>query len=263
MDSADENILLDEQRMNDINDLFYHLEYSQAVMLFVDAFKLTTAPSVANARTITNINTMTRFLIQYAGLKPNSDLTFLIVLSKVDAIDPKWHSKDFSDLLTLTNQAFEQFREVCLPSTNWSGGIVPITAVGDGNANNQVTTNDSENYFEREKSLNSVITNEPEPYNISHALFFCIGDLLRKQYLQDRKLHTYTEKSLSEAVAKMQQEDPIAAWIKKNIASQPTSADKVAELWKRNEVELKQLNRYDTVLRQLYDEATRKVTVIK
>ena len=262
MDSTDENIFADEARVNDIKNLYSHLQSSQAIMLFVDAFKLTKAPSISRARSITNINTMTRFLMRFAEQNTKSELTFLIVLTKIDAIEQEWHNKDYANLLDLTNEAFEQFRQVCLSSTSWSGGIVPISSVGEGNAKNQIKDNNSENYFEREISLASTISNEPEPYNVSHALFFCIGDLLRRQNLQDRKTNFETQKILGEAVRKMQNEDPLSVFFKK-LAQQPTAANEVAKLWTKNQEEIQQLNRYDSILRQLYEEAIRKVTIIK
>ena len=71
-------------------------------------------------------------------------------------------------------ECFDEVRRLShLSKPNWICGIVPIGAIGNGLVKSKITN-------EKPLSISTIITSYPEPMNIEHPLFFCLGQTLLK-----------------------------------------------------------------------------------
>ncbi len=158
-----------------------YLIHSQAIMLFVDAVALSKGGSLTDWKA----NTYAYNLIPGARLlfdemkrrQPSMPRTLLIVITKVDDVTIPSRLKE-NNYQGLTDRAWEVFG--CLQQQGsadapWSFGIIPVSAVGEGNSavENGVTIV-KENHA-------------PEPYNIDKAMIYTIACILSQwRYKADK-----------------------------------------------------------------------------
>ena len=149
-----------------------YLVHSQAIMLFVDAVALSKGSSLTDWKANTYAyNLIPGARLLFAEMKKREPLkprTLLIVITKVDDVTIPSRLKE-NNYQGLTDRAWEVFG--CLQKqgdvdASWSFGIIPVSAVGEGNSavENGVT-------IVKEKHA-------PEPYNIDKAMIYTIACIL-------------------------------------------------------------------------------------
>jgi hypothetical protein len=94
----------------------------------------------------------------------DSKLTFLIALTKCDAVEDRWKGADYSyqPLIEHGLKAFYPLESIFRYQRLWRGGIIPISAVGEGVVNK-----------------NNEIVKFIAPLHIEHVMAFSISSTLR------------------------------------------------------------------------------------
>lgn len=197
-DASDTNDISDAMK-SEIIDLASHIELSNAVILVADAFTITYYPSIKEARHRSGARRIHEIFTTYSRIYPNRNLTFVIILTKADTVNPEWKRDNYAPLLERGMEVFNQMVSLCRQNPSWEGGIVPVSAVGEGNARRTiVSTGDVIHPFKTEDK----IVGFPHPLNAEHVLFFCLGQTLKQMKLEAEKTIRQREKELSEILKK-------------------------------------------------------------
>ncbi len=154
------------------------LMLSDAILIFADAQLLCRGKSVVEwqkATGATMINPLFNMLARSMGNRP---LTVLFVLTKTDdeSIPYDMKANHFARLAERVTQAFHMVYQVVQGHIDdgWSFGIVPVSAVGEGNSE---TVRRNVNGHEVRQS----VVKEgcaPEPYNIEATMIYTIACIL-------------------------------------------------------------------------------------
>lgn len=138
---------------------------SDAVILFADAEAICKYEDINEATYRSGAEAIIALLDAYSINYPDNNLTFLIALTKADAIGSEWHGENhsFSPLIERGLQIFEPLIESTLQrEKKWRGGILPVSTLGLGNVDR-----------------NGKITGFINPFNIEHVIMYCLGSILR------------------------------------------------------------------------------------
>jgi hypothetical protein len=162
------------------SDVYANIAASDAVILFADAQKLTETYDPEEAALISGADAVMRILSGFAIDYPNVKLTFLIALSKCDAIRPEWKGagNNYQPLIDHAIRAFEPLEDIFKRETLWRGGILPVSTMGEG------TVDEHGN-----------IVKFLKPLHIEHVMAFCIGSTLR--HVQDDTLRNFIDRNTS------------------------------------------------------------------
>jgi hypothetical protein len=151
---------------------------SQAVMLFVDSIIITRYDDLDEARYWSGARQLNQIIETYNQHNRQSILTLTIVLTKADAVEEKWKIDDYKTLIHRGLEVFEPIINLCHNNEpRWRGGIVPVSAVGEGRAKTVVTEPET---FQEPIKVETQLLAFPKPMNVDHALFFCIGTILEQ-----------------------------------------------------------------------------------
>ncbi len=184
---------------SEIADLASHIELSNAVILVADAFALTYYPNVKEARHRSGARRIHEIFAAYSRVFPDRNLTFVIMLTKADTVEPKWKADNYAPLIERGLEVFNQTVSLCKQNKTWEGGIVPVSAVGEGNAARSVVpTGDPLHPFKSEDK----IVGFPMPMNAEHVLFYCLGQTLKQMKIEASKSISQREKELSDVLKK-------------------------------------------------------------
>lgn len=183
----------------EITELASHIELSNAVILVADAFVLTYYSNIKEARHRSGARRIHEIFTTYSRVYPQRNLTFVIMLTKADTVDSKWKENNYAPLIERGMEVFNQMVSLCKQNPTWEGGIVPVSAVGEGNARRTVIpTGDMIYPFKSEDK----IVGFPAPLNAEHVLFYCLGQTLKQMKAEAHKSIKQREKELSEALKK-------------------------------------------------------------
>lgn len=160
-----------------IDELQGHILVSNALLLFVDSILLTEYCDILRARRETGIDRITNLLIDYDTRYPERNLTFLIVLTKVDAVADAWKANDYDPLVRRGEEAFSQLHQLCRRKPSWTGGIVPVSAVGEGKAETSIKPSPN---LQTPVESGAKLVGFPVPMNIGHSIFYCVGQTLKR-----------------------------------------------------------------------------------
>lgn len=182
---------------SEFTDLASHIELSNSVILVADSFMLTHYQNIKEARQRSGARRIHEIFTTYSRIYPNRNLTFVIMLTKADTVDSRWKSNNYAPLIERGLEVFNQMVSLCKQNTTWEGGIVPVSAVGEGKVKRTVTlTGDLIHPFKSEDK----IVGFPEPLNAEHVLFYCLGQTLKQMRIEAQKSIKQREKELSEAL---------------------------------------------------------------
>lgn len=184
---------------SEIRDLASHIELSNAVILVADAFVLTYYPNLKEARHRSGARRIHEIFSTYSRIYPHRNLTFVIMLTKADTVDARWKTNNYEPLIARGLEVFNQMVSLCKENPSWEGGIVPVSAVGEGNVIRTITdTGDIMHPFKSEDK----IVKFPVPLNAEYVLFYCLGQTLRQMKLEAHKSIKHREKELAEILRK-------------------------------------------------------------
>lgn len=155
------------------SDIYAHIAASDAVILFADAHKLTETYDPDEAAFLSGADAVCQIISGFAKNYPGNKLSFLIALTKCDAISKEWKGKDnsYSPLIEHGIKAFHPLGNIYKRERLWRGGIIPVSTMGEGTVNS-----------------NGDIVGFLKPLNIGHVMAFCVSSTLRHE--QDDRLQT-------------------------------------------------------------------------
>lgn len=198
-DAVDTNDMSSDAMKSEIADLASHIELSNAVLLVADAFVLTYYSNIREARHRSGARRIHEIFTTYSRIYPNRNLTFVIMLTKADTVGPEWKRDNYAPLLDRGMEVFNQMVSLCKQNPTWEGGIVPVSAVGEGNARRTIiSTGDMIHPFKSE----DMIVGFPSPMNAEHVLFYCLGQTLKQMKVEAHKTIKQREKELSDVLNK-------------------------------------------------------------
>lgn len=157
---------LDEHTI-DVNksmELYANIAISNAVILFADAEKLSKYTNPEQAAFESGAEAVMQVIRGYSLKYPNKKLTFLIALTKCDAVEEEYKGVDYGyhKLLDFGEKVFSPIYDIFHREKSWRGGIIAISGVGEGKV-------DADNN----------IIGFPEPINIEHVMAYSISSVLR------------------------------------------------------------------------------------
>jgi len=177
---------------DDLKALFFHMIESNAVILVVDSYNLYYFKRMDEIRYFSGAKSLNMIMNRFNRMYPNRELNVLIVLTKADAIDPDWKEDDFKLLLDRGMEVFDPIVKLCKENSNWNGGIVPVSIIGEKNVERTVTPKDDVNHpFEIPFHVKDKITGLPQPFNTESVLYFCLGFTL--SHMKNVAKETITE----------------------------------------------------------------------
>lgn len=165
LDKAELEVVLDD------------LTKSRTAVIFVDSFLLTLSTDLNEARAHTGAGLFNNILETYGLKNPNEHLICLIVLTKVDALETYWVANNYRELLQFAERVFSPIVEYTRSRRRWVTGIVPVSVVGNGNAELEVIP--APDNAAHGVELVTRLVRPPEPQHVEHALFFCAEETFR------------------------------------------------------------------------------------
>lgn len=166
------------QRSNQFHDLLTHISQSEAIIVFLDSIVLTHTKNPTLRKRQSGASAVSVLLRNFAIFFPNRPLNLVIVLTKADSdlIPEQWKANNYKMLLDLGRSLFADVVVKCHgEGVPWSAAIAPVGAIGSGNVSSTATM--SENPLVP-LTVQTSITNYPEPFNVAETLFYCIGQTL-------------------------------------------------------------------------------------
>ena len=186
---SSEGVQSDNETRLEIKNIIEHIALSNAVVLFADAYKLTYYSKIKEARHHSGANRLYQILDAYNQHHPDTPLVFIIVLTKVDEVDAVWKDNEYKALIERGEEVFGPTILMGKRTHKWVGGIIPVSAVGEGCAE---TTVEKPKDIRTPIIVNNKITQYPEPMNAGHALLYCLAEILRKiQTTSERNIQKY------------------------------------------------------------------------
>lgn len=172
---------------------------SDAILIFADAQLLCQSNNRVDWQRATGaamINPLFRALVKAMDYRP---LTVLLVLTKTDdeSIPYDLKANRFAKLTERAMQAFDSVYQIALSHIDdgWNFGVVPVSAVGEGNSETVVRT------VNGQEVRQSVVKEgcSPEPYNIEVTMIYTIACILSQwKRADDQEKEALTEKLIEE-----------------------------------------------------------------
>lgn len=169
----------EKRKKEEKEELLGHIAMSNGVLLFADAVTLTNYSNLKDRERHSGAKVLNRLIQQFSIHYPNNSPTIVIVLTKADSdlIDNKWKVDNYSALLKLGKEVFHEVIYQFSLHPSWIGGIVAAGSIGEGNVKSSVTRPKD---FRDSLIVDTSITGMPEPVNVIHPLFFCLGATIDK-----------------------------------------------------------------------------------
>lgn len=145
------------------DEIYQWIEDSDAVLLFVDGEVIAHTEDLGEAAIASGADAVRDILSGYSIKNPGARLTFLIVITKVDAVDQHWRENNYQRLEEKTESIFASLFEE-IDDEPWQGGIVAVSTIGEG-----VTVE------------NETVTGPLNPFHIEDAMSFVLCQALKNQ----------------------------------------------------------------------------------
>ncbi|MCK6568529.1 MAG: hypothetical protein L6Q45_12670 [Anaerolineales bacterium] len=241
-----ENLTTDSSRNNDLSELLAFVMISNAVIIFADSQSITN-PSIKKARSLSGVNAISQILGKFQESYPDTNLVLLIALTKVDMLENKWKENDYESLINQGLIVFDPIVNLCKQNKSWSSGIIPVSAVGEGNA---------QTFREFDGSISPKITNLPKPINVEQALFFCLGKTLkqRQQAIQKDLLISYNKESIKKSSLL------VKLW--SFLVAKPTPENILESIKEQQQSDYLAYRQYEASIEPFFERAARRVKAI-
>lgn len=254
-DIASENLMSDEEKKREVNELISHIALSNAVILFADSLMLTYYPNINHARFRSGAQIINDIFDAYNTFLPDRNLIFVIALTKADTVEDKWKKNNYEGLIQRGLEAFSPIINICRRNPSWIGGIVPISVVGEGNAQNTIQRPPN---IQSPVIVKTEIINFPEPLNAGHTLFFCLGQTLKlMQQTANRNIDQY-EREIEKALNQSGLLNDLATFF----TGKPSARDIARTLLVQRTEENNALRKFEPYVDPLYINALEKVKLI-
>lgn len=257
-DVFDPDLEADARKKQQVDELLGHISLSNAVLLFADSIVLTSYTNPYERALHTGARVINNLLRLYSLHYPTRSLNIIIMLTKADSdvLDNKWKQYDFAPLIEVGLETFgEVVSLVNFNRERWTGGIVAVGAVGEGNTK---STLEKPADFKKPIMVETKITGYPNPINAYHPLFFCVGQTLAKMKETAEVNAFYYEKEYFDALSKSSM--LMDFW---SAVTETTNPRSVAEIFSRKRMqEIETLKKISSYINPLYHTALKKVKMI-
>jgi len=164
----------EEDDSQDKDDLYSFLDKSTATIVYLDAYRITKAKNIKQARRQVGADVIGNILSHFESSKEDKVVNILFVLTQVDALeDSKWIGDgSYKPLTDYTLEVLGGIRNMINRNLIWNCGIVAVSAVGIGNNKRQIV---QEATFNKPIEVIDEIIDEPEPLNIVESFFWLIA----------------------------------------------------------------------------------------
>lgn len=254
-DIASENVMSDEEKQRDIEELISHISFSHAVILFVDSFLITYYENINHARFRSGADIINDIFETYNQFFPSRNLVFVIALTKADTVSSQWKVNDYAPLIERGLEIFSPLVRITRRNSKWTGGIVPVSVIGDGNARYQINEPSS---IKSPVVVKTEIVRFPEPMNVGHALFFSLGQTLRLMRDDLNKSISQIERELQNALNRAGFMDDLFS----ALVGTRSARDLAKDLFEKRQREFHTLRQFEPYVDPLYQNAIEKVRVI-
>ena len=125
-----ETIANNDAMMEQLREVTSHIMNADAVLIFADAVVLTSyEEDIQQARIRAGIDRITNLMMSLARNHPNRPITYVILLTRADAVAEKWKQNNYAKLVQRGTDAFDKLIANARSKYNWTGGIVAVSAV--------------------------------------------------------------------------------------------------------------------------------------
>lgn len=226
-------------------ELLQHIYLSNAVIMVADAYILTHYENLNEARKRSGAHTINKIFQTYNAVYPNHDLVYILMLTKSDTIAPQWKENNYEPLMQRGLDAFDEIVTLTKHNPNWVGGIVHVSAVGEGHAERTVL--DPGDLQTPVQTQDKIVT-YPEPRNAEHVIFFSLGEALEKMKKVAQQSAEKREDQIRESLQKTGLVNNFWSWVTGK-SSYKEVAETLMEQQKEDYELLKQLEAYIEPLR--------------
>jgi GTPase SAR1 family protein len=241
-----------------VDELMGHIAMSNAVLLFADAITLTRYSNRNERRMHSGARIINALIKLYGAYNQQRNLNIVIVITKADSdlIESKWKENNYEQLSNLGLNAFEEVATLIRSNgRQWSGAIICVGAVGEGNVCSVITKPET---FRSPYIVNATISKYPEPMNAHHPLFYCVGQVLSKMADTASRNANQYENQVLEALTR-------SSWLMDfwtSLTKQSNPRDLARELAEKRKYELENLQILSHFINPLFKLAAEKVRVI-
>lgn len=251
-DITSEAIMNDGEKRKDVSELISHIALSNAVILFADSLMLTYYDNINHARYRSGASIINAIFEAYNQFLPDRNLIFAIALTKADTIDDKWKVNNYEPLIQRGLEAFAPIVNICRRNPRWAGGIVPISVIGEGKANNHI---EKPTNIQTPVIVKTDILDYPAPMNTGHLMFFCLGQTLRlMQDIANSKIDQY-ERDIQTALGQSSLGNDLWSFL----TGKASARDIAKDLLDKRAVEFSMLRKFEAYFDPLYMSALEKV----
>jgi len=164
----------EDDDLGDKDDLYSFLDKSTATIVYLDAYRITKAKSIKQARRQVGADVIGNILSHFESSKEDKVVNILFVLTQVDAIeDSKWVGDgSYKPLTDYTLDVLGGITNMINRNLIWNCGIVAVSAVGVGNNKRQII---QEATFNKPIEVIDEIIDEPKPLNIVESFFWLVA----------------------------------------------------------------------------------------
>ena len=164
----------EEDDLQDKDDLYSFLDKSTATIVYLDAYRITKAKNVKQARRQVGADVIGNILSHFESSKEDKVVNILFVLTQIDAIeDSKWIGDgSYKPLTDYALEVLGGITNMIQRNLIWNCGIVAVSAVGIGNNKRQII---QEATFNKPIEVIDEIIDDPEPLNIVESFFWLIA----------------------------------------------------------------------------------------
>ena len=240
-----QELVKDDSKFVRRTDLLAHIAISDSIIIFADSLILAKYPT-GEARNLSGAQSIIDILTTYQGFSPNKNLVILIALTKVDMLESQWKENKYQNLIAKGLDVFAPIVQVCKMKETWKGGIIPISAVGEGNAEKVI----SQSGFEFSK-----IVQMPRPFNVEQALFYCLGESLKNMQKVSLTNISKRNEDLTEALNRSN----LLVDLWSFLVAKPTPKSIAKALIERQQSEYLSLRQYEASAERLFEIALKEV----
>lgn len=253
------NLDSDETIKAEVDELLGHISLSDSVLLFADAITLTSYNNTSERRLHSGAQVINNLFRLYSIHNPNRKLTLMIILTKADSdlISQEWKQDNYAQLIDIGLDTFDEVVSMTkYNSPNWKGGIIAIGSVGEGKLYSERSIPKD---FRDPIIVKTKITGFPEPINVEHPLFYCIGSNLEEQmHLAERNASEY-QRRVNVALAKSN----ILREFWSMVTGMPSPNDIALEFRRKYQIEMENLRSIRPFISPLYEDSQKKIRCIK
>ena len=140
--------------------------------------------------------------------------------------------------------------------SHWTGAIIPVSAVGLGNAENHIRL---PKHLQDSLEMSSKLISFPEPLNVAHALAFCICQTLRRS----RDVAQQTLSDQRDQIEKLLKASNWAKNLWSALTGKQTSQEIASEIYKQQQSTFASLQQFERFIEPLCRMAESEIRIIR